>query len=415
MKYMKYLKYFIKWIKLKLGVKPSYELKEVFTPNTSAEIAYIKRDKVERQIDRALDIAGKQLVIFGHSGSGKTTVLNHMLEIKKIEKITSRCTKESTLDSIILDAFDKLNDYYVKSKGKSEKEQLNGELSTSFSKVTAMKESSINSEEQRVLPPQITPQRLAEAMGKRKVVWVIEDFHKVEPAEKTKISQVMKLFMDIANDYPNTKTIVLGAADKGYEVVNHEKELDNRVSEIEVPLLSSDEIQKLLCKGADALNITFEGNIISQIEKYSNSLATIAHQIAYNLCSNNDVRKTQKKLVQIKEESLQMALDDFTSDKQDTYKELYLRITKQREGKYKNVEIILEAIANIEKKDITQHDILVEIQKVYKDYPAGNLNIYLKKLVGVEGEEVLRNNAGRYSFSDLFFETYIKMLKAKSN
>lgn len=112
---MKCLKCFIKWIKLKLGVKPSYELKEVFTPNTSAEIAYIKRDKVERQIDRALDIAGKQLVIFGHSGSGKTTVLNHMLEIKKIEKITSRCTKESTLDSIILDAFDKLNDYYVKS------------------------------------------------------------------------------------------------------------------------------------------------------------------------------------------------------------------------------------------------------------------------------------------------------------
>ena len=59
----------------------------------------------------------------------------------------------------------------------------------------------------------------------------------------------MKLFMDKAVDYPNSKIIVLGAANNGYEVVQHDTELNNRVSEIEVPLLTTTEIVRIVEKG----------------------------------------------------------------------------------------------------------------------------------------------------------------------
>lgn len=59
--------------------KPIYELKNVFTPTTSANISYITRENVENKLRKALDIPGKQVVIYGHSGSGKTTILKRKI------------------------------------------------------------------------------------------------------------------------------------------------------------------------------------------------------------------------------------------------------------------------------------------------------------------------------------------------
>ena len=115
-----------------------------------------------------------------------------------------------------------------------------------------------------------------------------------------------------------------------------------------------------------------------------------------------------KKHIDIKDSELEQAIRDFASEKQDTYNALYLRITQQRERTYKNVEIILAALSKFD-KDVTRHDLLVEIRKKYPTYPPGNLSAYLKRLATPEKEEVLRVNSGRISFSDPFFKSYIKM------
>lgn len=392
--------------------KQVYELKNVFTPTTSANISYITRESVENKLRKALDIPGKQVVIYGHSGSGKTTVLNHIIKEKTLTTITSRCTKNSTIESIILDAFDELNPYYLDSTNGIRKESITGSISTEYlgikSSISGNIESSIGEVKKRILPPQLTIQRLCDFIGSAGALWIIEDFHKVSDEEKSKISQMMKLFMDKAKDYENSKIVVLGAADYGYEVVQHDTELNNRVTEVEVPLLTTPEIAQIIQKGANALNIGISDVVSDKIADYANCLATIAHQLAYNLCFNKGILKTQKRYINIRDEELEQAIKDFSSEKQDTYKALYLRITQQRERTYKNVEIILEALSKLD-KDVTQHDLLVEIQKKYPTYPPGNLSTYLKRLTTPEKEEVLRNNSGRISFSDPFFKSYIKM------
>lgn len=392
--------------------KQVYELKNVFTPTTSANISYIERENVENKLRKALDIPGKQVVIYGHSGSGKTTVLNHIIKEKTLTTITSRCTKNSTIESIILDAFDELNPYYLDSTNGIRKESITGSISTEYlgikSSISGNIESSIGEVKKRILPPQLTIQRLCDFIGSAGAIWIIEDFHKVSDEEKSKISQMMKLFMDKAKDYENSKIVVLGAADYGYEVVQHDTELNNRVTEVEVPLLTTPEIAQIIQKGAKALNIGISDVVSDKIADYANCLATIAHQLAYNLCFNKGILKTQKRYINMRDEELEQAIKDFSSEKQDTYKALYLRITQQRERTYKNVEIILEALSKMD-KDVTQHDLLVEIQKKYPTYPPGNLSTYLKRLATPEKEEVLRNNSGRISFSDPFFKSYIKM------
>lgn len=277
-----------------------YELKEVFTPTSSANISYISRISVEKKLKKALDIPGKQIVIYGHSGSGKTTILNHIVKEQHLKTITSRCTNNSTIDTIILDAFDALNPYYTESTNVSHKESLSSSIASEYlgikSSISGTLENSVGEVQKRVLPPQLTIQRLCDFIGSAKALWIIEDFHKIPENEKSKISQMMKLFMDKAVDYPNSKIIVLGAANNGYEVVQHDTELNNRVSEIEVPLLTTSEIVKIVEKGATALNISISNETATKIAKYANCLATIAHQLAYNLCYNNNIKKTQRKL-----------------------------------------------------------------------------------------------------------------------
>lgn len=392
--------------------RQTYELKNVFTPTTSANISYIARENIENKLGKALDIPGKQVVIYGHSGSGKTTVLNHIIEEKNLITITSRCTKNSTIESIIVDAFDGLNPYYIESTNTVRKKSITGSIATEYlgikSSIVGSTEDSTGEVKKRILPPQLTIQRLCDFIGMADAIWVIEDFHKVPDEEKRKISQMMKLFMDKAKDYEKTKIVVLGAVDYGYEVVQHDVELNNRVSEVEVPLLTPSEITMIIQKGAKALNIGISDAVSNQIANYANCLATIAHQLAYNLCYNNKILETQKRFLVIEDEKLEQAIKDFTSEKQDTYKELYLRITQQREHIYKNVEIILDALSKFD-ADVTQHDLLDEIREKYPTYPAGNLSTYLKKLSTPEKEEVLRINSGRISFSDPFFKSYIKM------
>lgn len=48
-------------------------LSEIFTPTRPANLTYVERDKESEQLIRALKTPGKQIIVYGNSGSGKTT------------------------------------------------------------------------------------------------------------------------------------------------------------------------------------------------------------------------------------------------------------------------------------------------------------------------------------------------------
>ena len=74
----------------------------------------------------------------------------------------------------------------------------------------------------RFLPPQLTPQRLAVFCGAAKCCWVLEDFHKVPELEKTKMAQIMKVFMDTVVGLSNVKVVAIGAVDSAREVIKYD-------------------------------------------------------------------------------------------------------------------------------------------------------------------------------------------------
>lgn len=240
---------------------------KVFTPTTPARLAFVERDQVNSKLVNALRTPGKQIVVYGHSGSGKTTLLVNKLHQLYEYHLTSRCMKGVTFESIILDAFDQLAPYYCSEKTSSSGSKVMMQLSQDYflikSQVAFERTSKVDSKEERILPPQLTPQALGRFIGQIGSCWVLEDFHKIDENERSKLSQIMKVFMDMADEFPALKVVAIGAVDTARQIVEYDSEMKNRVAEIYVPLMQTEEIQAVITKGGELLNIGFSPKLNS--------------------------------------------------------------------------------------------------------------------------------------------------------
>ena len=265
---------------------------DVFTPTTPARFAFVEREELNTQLVDALRTPGKQVVVFGPSGSGKTTLLVNKLEQLYPDHITSRCTAATTFDNLLLGAFDALNIYYSSGASVSRSKSISAKLEQDYFRIKSSIEAASSSQTQtnftRLLPPQLTPQSLAEFCGAANCCWVLEDFHKVPVSEKERLSQIMKVFMDSAAEYRDVKIIAIGAVDSARQVIQYDPEMRNRIAEIAVPLMTESELVDIMEKGEALLNVRL-GVAKQEIASYSSGLGAVCHQLSLNICFAGDI------------------------------------------------------------------------------------------------------------------------------
>lgn len=396
--------------------RPTHDLSDIFTPASAARLTFIKRSQLEADFTKNLVIPGKQIVLYGNSGGGKSTlIINKLNELKK-NYITTSCIRGTTVDSLILATFDKLNPYYTSEKQAKSTRKITSELKASYRGVESALKGELGEERSekqvRLLPVQLSPQRLAEFLGAANCIWIIEDFHKVEDAQKSSLAQIMKVFVDVSNTYQAVKIIAIGALDTAREVVTYEEELTNRVAEILVPLLNEQELREIITSGCDLLNVTVKPYLIESVIKYSNNLGAVCHQLCFNLFYSRNIYKTTRKQYEFDESHLQTAIKSYVKDNSDSFKALLDNALKQRKGRFQNVRVILEALIKVDKEQATYNEILTKIREVEPDYPQSNLTVYLKPLTTPESGEIVRydENASKYSFANPFFKAFTMMV-----
>lgn len=387
---------------------------EVFTPTKPATLTFVERKSIQDKLVNTLKTPGKQVVVYGHSGSGKSTLLINKLRQLYEEHVTTRCIKGMTYDQILLDAFDQLDKYFKSSSTVEVSVGIDSSIKVEYanikSQLSYQRQESQRAEERRIIPPQLTAQRLAKFLGEAKCCWVLEDFHKVDEKDKVKLSQTMKVFMDTAVDYSDVKIILIGAVNTAREVVTYDAEMHNRVSEIYVPLMSQEEIYEILEKGEKILNVTFSGKVKDEIVRYSTGLAAIAHQLALNCCYSSGVYETQNYGKVIDKEDLQSAVQEYIENESDTIKNAFdLALKRKRGGKYDNCKIILSALARSKSMEgMTRSELMQEIKNFEPNYPEGNLSRYLNELTTAERGALVRydDTSNKFAFSNPFHKTF---------
>jgi GTPase SAR1 family protein len=393
-----------------------HEATAVFTPTTAAKITFVERQSVNRRLVQALRTPGMQVVVFGRSGCGKTTLLANKLRQLYETEIVSSCTVDTTFDQLMVDALDKISPFVEMGRQAKSTKKISARVLALFksieSSLSMERTEEVEATQARALPPQLNAPFLAQLLGEMNACWVIEDFHKVRMEERTRLAQVMKLFMDAANEYPKVKIIAIGAVGTARQVVDCDKEMWNRIAEIEVPLMTNDELSEIMRKGSAAMNIELSARVRGSICRFSNGLPAVCHQLCLNLCFAADLNTTASKTVRFEVDQLSKAVGGWLEDSADTLKRSYdLAVRAKRIRKFDNCRVIVNAVAHFGPEGATHPLILQKVREVYGSYPGGNLTQYLQQLCDVpRGFVFVKDDvSGRYSFASPMMHAYARV------
>ncbi|PTO74693.1 ATP-binding protein [Vibrio splendidus] len=393
----------------------TYQVNDVFTPASPAKVNFIERKLINTRIVRALQTKGKQVVIYGHSGSGKTSLIENKLKQVYSSHIKTNCMKGMTFESVMLDAFDQLCPYYLDESVEAEKNSVKGGIVANIKlikvQLSGSSESSAQTKTKRVLPPQLTGSSLAKMIGEAGLCWVLEDFHKIKESDKEQLSQLMKVFMDHSDLYPDLKIIAVGAVNTARQVVQYDSEMRRRVSELKVPLMTEAEIHKIIEQGCNLLNITVDDDIYDEVWEHSNGVASICHQLCQLMCESEGLNETntlgRKDDYVLDFSHMKYAQREYLEIESDTIKCAF-----DNAFKVKNSQEVLYIMA---KMDTYDSDISkIYSASVHNEYSLKEPQIIktLDSLCNEEFGELLKfdEDSHNYSFSDPFYKTFAQFL-----
>lgn len=396
-------------ITFKLFKRPGMKLEEVFTPAKAADINYIERKEIDSQLSSEMSTPGKQIIVFGHSGSGKTSSVRNLLRKNHFEFIRTHCESSTTFEQLILNAFDELDIFVISGKSRKQKSILKGDLASEYNSIKASISSEMTHEEcntfSRLLPPQLTPQKLAQFMGEGKIVWLIEDFHKVSTYEKVRIADVIKIFVDNANDYSVSKIICIGACESAHELLKLDPNLRTRVSEVSVPLLKDDEISKIITNGFSLLNVTPSQSLVEKLVYYSDRLGAFAHQMCMDICKGEGITQTKYKKRYIDDNSFQYAVNGFIERSSDTLKSIYEAAVKNELGWY-----ILKTFSHNVMDKLSLDEICKRVNYGKVSFTKEQIKEKLEELMSPSFNIIYYNsNSEKYGFSTPFWHRFLRL------
>ena len=383
-----------------------YAVGDVFTPSSVASLTFVPRESINAKLVDSLRTKGKQLVVYGHSGCGKTTLLENKLKQLFPLHIKTSCMKGMTFGEILADPLRQLNAMFVSEKAEKSAGKFGASVSTPKEIVFPVGFSFEQCQEDLtksvpIAPHTVTPHTVAEVLGANSACWVLEDFHKVDSSEKLRLAQCMKMFMDLSARYPDLKMIFIGAVHTAHKVVEYDPELSNRVAEIHVPLMTEDELRKIINLGEQALNISIDSRITDRIVTVSNGLAAVTHQIALNFCHARSIEVTQNQKVYLDTGKWIPALERYLESSSDTLRTVFEKSVKNmKKRKYDHGRVILSALTKVPQTGASQAELLQIIRKTEPAYPAASLAIHLKALQSDERCNIVScdENTGDYSF-----------------
>lgn len=391
---------------------------DVFTPTQPAKLTFINRDSINNDLVESLQTPGTQVVVYGHTGSGKTTLLSNKLSQIYPDHLTTRCMKGMSFESIVLDAFDQLAPFYEEEIKKtsltSKTTKALGAYSTIKISLESFIQTSSQSTERRLLPPQLTPQALGKLIGQLKLCWVIEDFHKIENSEKEKLSQLLKVFMDLAYEHPTLKIICLGAVDTARQVINYDHEMRERVSEISVPLMTSDELLSIINKGEKLLNISFSTSVKKKVLSYACGIASICHRLCLSMCNHSEIISTQQEITAIPDTAFDKAVEKYIRNTSDTLKHSFEKaLRKEKKTKFDSSNPIIDTLSLANDRGLDRFTILKRIQEKEPSYTDHILKTNLTRLIEDKNGAVIKydSNSALYSFQSPFYRSYAQSIK----
>lgn len=267
---------------------------EVFTPKT-----IVSREMFERRNEEDLDGVpglqdslrdalrerGGQVLLYGDTGVGKSSLLTYAAADEKLGHVLVECNSDMDYDRILEFAIKEVVDVKELTRTRRVSGSMTGGVEGHplpwIAKLTGSLRGEAGKETVFEVVEQDALSVLTEAMAKsKKSLIVLDNFQNVPKEARERVAQGMESLSDRAGRHPDEldfKFVVIGIASDAPSLLGSSRSYGRRTTEIGVPRMPDEEIAEILRRGFKILKLSVNEEEIKRMVFYSDGFPYFAH------------------------------------------------------------------------------------------------------------------------------------------
>ncbi len=369
---------------------------------------------LQKRFEQRMGEVGRQIVLHGDTGVGKTSLVQHILDTRKVDYIRVECGQPfDTMIKEALAAAGLTEDKFEIVEETSGQAGVKASLGLLFS---GLQRSDTNTETKVSYPVSLpTTARVALSTAGVKVLF-LDNFENLRAKDHGKetaveIAQLMKSFSDTGD----VKLVVAGIPEESEALLLLDEATSRRTAEIEVPRMSDEELDEILQNGERLLNIEFDADARAAIIRFSDGFPYYTHLLA--------LHATRKALEdgenRVSSAHFVAALGEIIEDASLSLRRAYANAA-ETSGEVMVRKSIMTAMARSEKSEMTFREIREAFQQIHPQYDdlkkLNFINVDLGKLVErgiLQTRGVKKSKDRAYRFVNPLMRTFVRLKAAQ--
>ena len=401
-----------------------------FTPRTPVGREMFARrdeDHLQQRLENNLAELGAQVMLYGDTGVGKTSLLLRVAEEMGIGVARVECYSAKSFQDLIGDAFAAIAELQELRLETSSTKGSTKEGEAGLTWVATMKgryrSESVETEKREFV---VVEQPIIDALvdklvegGKR--IPFFDNFENIRSDDvKRQIAELMSFISDRARDTGNLKIVLAGIAETASDLLSQSTAASRRTTEFEVPRMPERELSEIIERGIKFLGLNIEGHLVRRIAGLSNGFPYVTHLLGLHVARKllDERRKDPERArTEIVEDDIKHAIQVSVTEFREEFHTKYNQ-AKEMSGAVRPREHILRALAQVDGRDYRT----VEITELYKrqfnidpDKNMTFLNVALGSLIDQKYGAVLRRRGSRgryrYGFANPLMRPFIRLVE----
>lgn len=400
---------------------------DVFTPKTIATREMFERRNepdldgnpgLQDNLRDALRESGGQVVLYGDTGVGKSSLLRYAAEDEELEAVTVECFSSKSYEDLMEDAIRKLVDVreIARTTTTSIGAEAEGEAKVRFlvslkGKLTGNREKGREFEVVQATPLDAL---LSAMQATRTNLLILDNFQNIDSQDvRYLIAQTMEFLSDRASETGDVKAVVVGIAEDAPSLIGGSGSFRRRVTEIGVPRMPDDEIRAVLARGFKLLDVAVDPDVLARLVFYSDGFPYFAHLLGLHVA--RWARRQPDRRVRM--EDVDRALKRAVNSVDQSYAD---RTTKAFEagGDIQPRKSLLKLLARSDRREWKSSDVIAAWEATYGRRDAYQfLHVALAALLDDAHGRMLRRKGTRnryvYQFDDPYLRPYLRLTQGE--
>lgn len=401
---------------------------DVFTPKTIVTREMFERRNepdidgnpgVQDRLQDALRERGAQVLLFGDTGVGKSSLVKYASEDETLFAVPVECGSDMSFADILDTVVRKLVDVKAVTVKRTASAEASATAEASvpwFTKFSGTIKGAKGKEQNYEVVEKPVLDVITEVMATAgKSLIVLDNFQNIKSQEtRNLVAQLMERLSDRAGDWdkPDIKCVVVGIADDAESLLGESLSFMRRTVQIGVPRMPDDEIRALLARGFRLLDLDVHPNLMNKFVFYSDGFPFFAHLVGLYVSRAATRAKTQK----VTGEQLNAALTEAAKSVSASYER---RVRKAREvgGDVQPRKQIMRMLADSSDRKWTSADVqTLWEEKIGARGDYAFMHVALAQLSQSYYGSVLRRTGSKkrylYEFADPHMRPYLRITRA---